>query len=263
MERERKGSRGHYTDRFVAVVLEEADRSGVRKAVERYGVPGSTVQYWRVHSAAEKRAAVADVARLGTAAAARQNGVCDQTIRNWRKELEGAVTGCAPGDEAPGVGRTTAAVRRARPAPPAAVEAGASARQVGKRYTPSQKAAAVAMAVSDGVSAAARTAGATPQSIYRWLEATRRTAGEPMERTWEQTEVEKQRDLEILHEWHKQPGLGPSQIRNQLRRRGIHSSTLTVRRVMVDAGYRPPKVKSQAQARVHVKAPLFFGKQPK
>ena len=119
------------------------------------------------------------------------------------------------------------------------------------------------MAVSDGVSAAARTAGATPQSIYRWLEATRRTAGEPMERTWEQTEVEKQRDLEILHEWHKQPGLGPSQIRNQLRRRGIHSSTLTVRRVMVDAGYRPPKVKSQAQGpRVHVKAPLFFGKQP-
>ncbi|MBM4356358.1 MAG: DDE-type integrase/transposase/recombinase, partial [Deltaproteobacteria bacterium] len=35
-------------------------------------------------------------------------------------------------------------------------------------------------------------------------------------------------------------------IRNQLRRRGVRTSVQTVRRVMVEGGYRPPKVKSQA-----------------
>jgi transposase InsO family protein len=67
-----------------------------------------------------------------------------------------------------------------------------------------------------------------------------------MQRRWEQTEVEKQRDLEILHEWHKQPGLGPMQIRSQLRRRGVRTSVHTVRRVMEEQGYRPPKVKSHS-----------------
>ena len=33
--------------------------------------------------------------------------------------------------------------------------------------------------------------------------------------------IEAQRDQEILGEWRKHPGLGPSQIRNQLRRRGV------------------------------------------
>lgn len=57
--------------------------------------------------------------------------------------------------------------------------------------------------------------------------------------------VEAQRDREILGEWHKQAGtgLGPSQVRNQLRRRGIKVSVATVRRVMEYAGYRPPKIK--------------------
>jgi transposase InsO family protein len=54
--------------------------------------------------------------------------------------------------------------------------------------------------------------------------------------------IEEQRDQEILGEWRKHPGLGPSQIRNQLRRRGVKVSVTTARRVMEDAGYRPPKV---------------------
>ena len=57
--------------------------------------------------------------------------------------------------------------------------------------------------------------------------------------------VEAQRDQEILEEWQRHPGLGPSQIKNQLRRRGIKLSTNTVRRVMLDAGYRPPKRKTR------------------
>ena len=60
-----------------------------------------------------------------------------------------------------------------------------------------------------------------------------------------ESEVEAQRDREILAEWHRHPGLGPSQIKNQLRRRGVKVSVHTVRRVMEEAGYRPPKVKRE------------------
>jgi transposase InsO family protein len=61
----------------------------------------------------------------------------------------------------------------------------------------------------------------------------------------EPREIEAKRDQEILSEWRKQPGLGPSQIRNQLRRSGVKVAVSTVRRVMEDAGYRPPKVKRE------------------
>lgn len=54
--------------------------------------------------------------------------------------------------------------------------------------------------------------------------------------------MEARRDAEILGEWRRHPGLGPSQIRNQLRRRGVKVAVQTTRRVMEDAGYRPPKV---------------------
>ena len=56
-------------------------------------------------------------------------------------------------------------------------------------------------------------------------------------------DIEAQRDKEILDEWHRHPGLGPSQIKNQLRRKGVKVSVHTTRRVMEEAGYRPPKVK--------------------
>lgn len=57
--------------------------------------------------------------------------------------------------------------------------------------------------------------------------------------------MEAQRDQEILAEYRRHPGLGPSQVRNQLRRKNIKVSIRTVRRVMEDDGYRPPKVKRQ------------------
>ncbi len=48
-----------------------------------------------------------------------------------------------------------------------------------------------------------------------------------------------------MAEWHKHPGLGPSQIVNQLRRAGVKVSVHTARQVMIEAGYRPPKVKRE------------------
>jgi transposase InsO family protein len=63
------------------------------------------------------------------------------------------------------------------------------------------------------------------------------------------SEIEAKRDAEILDEYKTHPGLGPSQVRNQLRRRGIKVSVTTTRRVMEGAGYRPPKVERKKHDR--------------
>ena len=97
-----------------------------------------------------------------------------------------------------------------------------------------------------GVAAAAAKFEVSRFSIYTWQKKLEKAAqGEGPSPTSgpDPSEVEAQRDREILDEWALHPGLGPSQIRNQLRRKSIKVSVHTVRRVMEDAGYRPPKVK--------------------
>jgi putative transposase len=121
-------------------------------------------------------------------------------------------------------------------------------KRVARSYTPSEKAQALEHAAAHGVSAAADKFGISRFSIYDWQRKLKKAAaGEgpsPTSGPTPQT-IEAQRDQEILGEWRKHPGLGPSQIRNQLRRRGVKVSVTTARRVMEDAGYRPPKVKRE------------------
>jgi transposase InsO family protein len=117
-----------------------------------------------------------------------------------------------------------------------------------KLYAPSQRAQILETAAREGPSAAALKHGCSRFAIYAWMKkVARAAAGEGPSPTSgaAQTEIESQRDLEILGEWHRHPGLGPSQVRNQLRARCIKVSVHTVRRVMEDAGYRPPKVQRQ------------------
>ena len=45
----------------------------------------------------------------------------------------------------------------------------------------------------------------------------------------------------VLHEWRSRPGLGPAQIRNQLYRAGTKINVATVRKIMEENGYTPPK----------------------
>ncbi|HUC07538.1 MAG TPA: integrase core domain-containing protein [Solirubrobacterales bacterium] len=126
--------------------------------------------------------------------------------------------------------------------------AGSLVKRVARSYTPSEKAAALEKAAAHGVSAASDELGISRFSIYDWQRKLKKAAaGEgpsPTSGPSPQT-IEEQRDQEILGEWRKHPGLGPSQIRNQLRRRGVKVSVTTARRVMEDAGYRPPKVKRE------------------
>ncbi len=114
-----------------------------------------------------------------------------------------------------------------------------------RSYTPSEKAQALERAAVVGVSEASRTLGMSRFSIYAWQRQAKKAAageGPSPTRGPAPAEIEAQRDREILAEWKQHPGLGPSQVRNQLRRPGIKVAVATTRRVMEDAGYRPPKV---------------------
>jgi len=119
-------------------------------------------------------------------------------------------------------------------------------RRVARRYTPSEKAHALERAAAVGVMEASEETGISRFSIYDW----RRKLALSLEGKADSptsgpapADIEAQRDKEILNEWKRHPGLGPSQIRNQLRRKGVKVAVNTARRVMVEAGYRPPKVK--------------------
>lgn len=119
---------------------------------------------------------------------------------------------------------------------------------VAKVYSPSQRAVVLEYASAHGPTEASRHFGVSRCSIYDWQRRLKQaaqgkaedpTSGPPA------AEIEQQRDREIINAWRKHPGLGPSQVRNQLRRAGTKVSVGTVRRVMQEQGYRPPKVERQ------------------
>ncbi len=125
----------------------------------------------------------------------------------------------------------------------------AKTRRVARLYTPSEKAQALEYAAAHGVTAAYKKLGISRFSLYEWRRRVQRAAegqGDSPTTGPNPADIEAQRDREILDQWRRHPGLGPSQIRNQLRRKGVKVSVSTVRRVMEEAGYRPPKVKRRA-----------------
>jgi transposase InsO family protein len=179
------------------------------------------------------------VARLGVCAAAKKHGVPQSCASRWAKRAGVARGGGGEAASAPQVttGAATADVKRRLGS------------RVAKIYTPSQKAVVLEDAEKDGVTAAAKKHGVSRFSIYGWQRrVAKAAAGDGPSPTSgpAPSEIEAQRDQEILGEWHRHPGLGPSQIRNQLRRKSVKVSVHTVRRVMEEAGYRPPKVTRRA-----------------
>lgn len=119
-------------------------------------------------------------------------------------------------------------------------------RRAARRYTPSERAEIVEYAAAHGVTNTHKKFQVSRFTIYEWMRKVGIAAegkGESPTSGLAPQQIEAQRDKEILNEWHRHPGLGPSQIRNQLRRKDIKVSVHTTRRVMEDAGYRPPKVR--------------------
>jgi len=187
----------------------------------------------RRYTAEDQAAVLADVSVLGVCGAARKHGVPQSCVSRWvqQKRADDSVAKPKPPSD--------------RPAP---VAERARERVAARRYTPSEKARAVECAAAHGVSAAAEKFGMSRFSLYGWMKQVDKAAkGEGPSPTSgpAPAEIEAQRDREILTEWHKHPGLGPSQIVNQLRRAGVKVSVHTARQVMTDAGYRPRKVKRE------------------
>jgi transposase InsO family protein len=234
----------------------------------------------RKHSEEKRGAVLASVKTDGVNAAARKHGISQSRVSVWARDAgvkrespavsaEGIETKQStpaklPADEAVEKeptphGKLKKPVPPTRPTADGSLASQARAKpprkpgsQPAKVYTPSQKAEILEAATGDGVSAAAKKHGASRFSIYAWQrkvnlaaagQGPSPTSGPSPQR------LEEQRDQEILAEYQTHPGLGPSQIRNQLRRRHVRVSVHTVRRVMEGAGYRPPKVERKKHDR--------------
>ena len=211
----------------------------------------------RRYTLAEKHAAIGRALEVGTAAAAHELGVPNGTLSCWaHKARRGQpgyalpTSGPAPAPEAPQrharAPMPEPEATRSTEANPAAEAPTVRSRDVARVYTPSEKAQALELAAQIGISGAHEELGMSRYSLYEWRrKVSRAAAGEGDSPTSgpAPADIEAQRDGEILGIWRQHPGLGPSQIRNQLRRQGVKVAVNTVRRVMEDAGYRPPKVK--------------------
>jgi putative transposase len=215
----------------------------------------------------QRETVLLDVPEEGVCKAARKHGVSQGTVSRWAREAgvqrKGelakwpATTGgpfpAEPAAREQSVPPTppvpVAPPSATKPTPPrAAKPVPASPRPsptVAKSYTPSQKAVILEAAAADGVAAAALEHDVSRFSIYDWMRKVKKAAvgqGPSPTSGPSPQEIQDQRDAEILEIWKSHPGLGPSQIKNQLRRNNIRVSVHTVRLVMEAAGYRPPKV---------------------
>jgi len=123
----------------------------------------------------------------------------------------------------------------------------------GRRYSPAEKGAILASAKAKGVAVAAREHSVSDWTIYRWIAQDERAAkrqaapvvkvNPPAAASSRLSPEQEERHRVILETWRQQPGLGPTQIKNQLRRGGLKASVHVVRRVMEEHGYVQPRVK--------------------
>jgi len=122
----------------------------------------------------------------------------------------------------------------------------------GRRYSPAKKAQILKDADELGVEKAAEQHECSKWSIYEWRKKRARAATEPSqdpanpdqdERQSPANPAQEERRERILEIWRQQPGLGPSQIRNQLKREGLKASVSTVRTIMEEHGYVQPRTR--------------------
>ena len=212
----------------------------------------------REYTPEEKAKATARSMDVGYRAVSRETGIPSGTLSCWvfmARKAAAAAASCERTAPTPAaVEPLPSKLPAEKPAPAAAATTTTSAppaprstarARVAKVYTPSQIAQALERVAAIGVRPAAKELGISRNALRDWERKVAKAAkGEGVAPTSgpDPKTVEARRDAAILAEWRKQQGLGPSQIRNQLRRAGTKVSVQTVRRVMEDAGYRPPKV---------------------
>lgn len=215
----------------------------------------------RHYTAAEKASATAKAMEVGYRQVSKETGIPWGTLSCWvfhaRRRAKPVDSPSGSSTEEVAVATAASPAVPSQSASPAPVDTPASAPvaekaparsrrpRVAKVYTPSQIAQALEQVKTLGVRPASKVLGISRTTLRSWERKTARAAaGEGVAPTSgpDPKSASDERDARILAEWKKQNGLGPSQVRNQLRRSGMTVSVQTVRRVMETAGYCPPKV---------------------
>ncbi len=200
----------------------------------------------RQYTAQEKREALKLTEELGTATTAVRLDIPKGTLSCWRHKARAAAKQGGEWPPRPEPAEDTDEIAAPASDTSTSPASAPKTRRTAKVYTPSQRAEALEMVAALGVNETHRRTGISRYSLYEWRRRVdKAAAGEGASPTSgpDPKDIEAKRDAEIIAVWREHPGLGPSQVRNQLRRKGIKVSTHTVRHVMEDAGYRPPKVR--------------------
>ena len=131
-------------------------------------------------------------------------------------------------------------------------------------FTQQQKAAVLKSAKKTTVKDAAKVAGVHYTTVYDWRKQFE-TMGEEAFLIYKVSkpgrgikQISPAKEQAVLKEWKNNPGFGPGQIRNQLRRQMITISTTSVRKIMKANGYRVKnkKTKSEDVKRFEASRPL-------
>jgi len=249
--------RRSYTKEEREAVVADVPALGVTEAARKHGVPQTNVTHWARAAGVGREGKPSPTATRRPKAKARKSKVAARPKRARKGRSAGktrreqpvaarserepkAKTGKSKGAARPKRKKERAGHEPAMAAPSDAKEpsagrskseatAGASAQPPGRRtlkirvakiYTPSQKGEILEHAATHGITDASKKFGVSRFSIYGWQRKVNNAAkGEGPSPTAGPgpKDLEAQRDKEILDEWHRHPGLGPSQIRNQLR----------------------------------------------
>jgi putative transposase len=117
-----------------------------------------------------------------------------------------------------------------------------------------QKLAVLESADKIGVREAAKVAGVHYTTVYEWKRQLEAIGAEnfvnyrPDYSGRGEKEISPEQEKAILDEWKRNPGYGPGQIRNQLRRQAITISIRTIRKIMTANGYQAPGKKRDKDA---------------
>lgn len=202
----------------------------------------------RVYTPSQREQARLRADEIGPAAAGRELGIPPGSIAYWQNQERQR---SAESQSKPVGGRRRAhgSVSCAGSASSSVARQLSAEKRVARLYSPSERARALELAAKEGVTAAANRLSISRFSIYDWrrrtrLQASGKNAGNPSAAGQSEDQAGL-RDRRILTEWRAHPGLGPSQVRNQLRRQGLKVSLHTVRCVLDENGYVPPKVRRQ------------------
>jgi transposase InsO family protein len=123
-----------------------------------------------------------------------------------------------------------------------------------RRHFSQEEKHTILMSAKDiGVDKAAEIAGLHYTTVYGWrndlaaMGEKAYLAYRPSRPGRGEKHITEKQEKAIFDVWKKNPGYGPGQVRNQLRRQGITISIVTVRKILESNGYKSPRKKDQKE----------------